>query len=160
MPSSQSQTGPIEINWEHDGRVSVVGKDKHRFLITMQQAAEACARGHEQIVFVEELTTLLGRVHAWLQEHSSRVSAAYFAVVERRLVVFVMPAGSHMDLELSDEIAALEVDLFHDFSNVRCEVKQIPGHDPRAIQAFVNLKEAVLLHGRSVSTPVAVDSQS
>jgi hypothetical protein len=156
MTAAQAQQGPIQIDWKTDGSVSVVGQNRHRFLITMQQAAEACARGHEQLIFAEEFKNVLARVHEWIKLHQASISTAYFAVVERQLVFFISPRSERMDFALSDEISQLEVELYHDFANVRCEVRQIPGHEPEALRTFLDLEQAILLHGNPVAASKSV----
>ncbi len=43
MSATDLHAGPIHIDWAEDGTVLVTGHDEHRFLMTMQAAAEACA---------------------------------------------------------------------------------------------------------------------
>lgn len=156
MTIDKTLIGPIQIDWEADGRVDVVGKDRHRFLMTIQQAAEACARAHEQLVFADEFRRILAVVHRWLRDHAGAVDSAFFAVVDRQMTIFIVPRRATMDFALSDEIARLEIDLYHDFTNARCEVRQIPGRDPDSLSTFLDLDQAIQLYGQRETAPSPV----
>lgn len=149
MPAVVIQHGPIQIDWEDDGHVVVLDRDRHRFLMTMQQAADACAAGKMQMVWKEEFDNMLRRIHTWAKDRAGIVAAAYLAVVDRQIVFFIVPTSHSMDFALNDEIAQLEVELVQDFGNCRCEVRQIPGRTVDALSTFLNLDGAVLLYGKS-----------
>lgn len=154
MAATSLQHGPVQINWGDSGRVMVMDRDKHRFLMTSQQAADACAAGMKQLVWQEEFDRLMLHVHAWSK--ARQAAATYLAVVDRQIVIFVVPRGRTMDFQLSDEIAALEVSLHHDFANCRCEVRQIPGHTLEALSTFLDLEQAFILYGKPPTTSGAV----
>lgn len=111
-------------------------------------------RPGKQLVWQEEFDRMMLHVHAWSK--ARQVAATYLAVVDRQIVIFVVPRGNRMDFELSDEIAALEVSLHHDFSNCRCEVRQIPGHTLEALGTFLDLEQAFILCGKPPTTSSAV----
>jgi hypothetical protein len=157
MTQAQASPGrPIQIDWSTEGKVTVVDQDRHRFAITMQEAAEACSRRNEQIVWADEFNQILSRMHAWTKERSSMVAAAYGALVDREFVFFIVPVGETMNFELSDEIAAAEVGLNHDFANAKVEVRQIPGHDAEALATFLDVDKAILIYGQRCPAPEAM----
>ena len=155
MSIATAQT-PIQLNWDSHGDVVVLARDRERFLLTMQQAAEACARGRQQLVWKEEFDQLLKRVHGWAADRGAMVSSVYVGFLEGQVTFFVVPRGERMDFALSDEIATLEIELYQDFCNCKGEVRQIPGHTLEALASFVDLEQAILVYGDPPAAPEAM----
>lgn len=154
-----SQQGPIQLDWREQGRTVVVcPQDEDRFLMTVQDAAEACRPGQEVLRWRAQLDKLIVYVHEWVKRHVDRVSATYMATADGRLTFFVVPEGTTMDFELSDEIAQLDLEIAHEFDLCKCEVRQIPGRDYAAIATFLDLERAVVLYGNPPTASGTVEA--
>lgn len=148
MAAEARQLEPVRLVWQDGGRMVVVeAKDEDRFVMTCQQAAEACARGNRQIEWQSQFEKILTLVHAWATKAKGRVRACFVSPREGQLAIFAVPASDAFDPDLADMISDLDMEIAKRFELCQCEVLQIPGQTPEALATFLNPSEALQIYG-------------
>lgn len=125
-PLSEPTTaqGPIQLVLEGP-HVVVAKKDQERFTNEALQAMRACPNGLEAKNFWQRFQDqFLATVHQWCRQHSDRVTACYVPFPRDHLQVFVVSSAGKYDFSLSDDLAALEMDLFE--KNWPSDINQVP----------------------------------
>lgn len=131
---------------EPDRQVIVTPEDEDRFGLTCAQAIEACKIHTNSKVWFEELTSLFQYIHDWAQKKTALVHACYATPHAGQVVIFVVPVADSFDVQLSDLLADLNLEICEKFQLIAAEILQIPGKDTAHLGTFLNSKVAKTLY--------------
>lgn len=103
----------------------VAKKDQERFTIEALRAVPACQNGLTAEGFWRKFQDeFLATIHHWCRQHADRIAACYVPIPRDHLQVFVISRAGKYDFSLSDDLAALEMDLFE--KNWPSDINQVP----------------------------------
>ncbi len=139
---------PIQLDWA-DGRRAVVvsPRDRDRFMLTCQDAAEACKAGARILQWREAFDAMLPWLRSRIEGLKKQVRACYLGVADRQLVAFVVPRKPIFDFELGETLAGLDRDVNLKFELCPCEVLQIPDTGAETLATFLNIERAITVYG-------------
>jgi hypothetical protein len=139
-----SQKGPVQLHYDC-GQVVVTPQDEDRFVLAARQAVSAC----QGAVVVDRLvnqfkTDFLARLHRWCIEHQASVQGCYVPYPPScgcAIKVFIVARAVAFDLDLSDAIADLELDL--DSAGWPSDVLQIATGGLEELQVFFDPEQSI-----------------
>lgn len=89
----------------------------------------------------------LATVRQWCEEHGDRVAACYVPVPRGHLRVFVVSRSKSYDFSLSDDLTALEMDLFQ--KNWPSDVNQVPLSSAADLEALFSPTASIQVYGHA-----------
>jgi len=137
----------IRLNCNDQGKVVVTAQDQDRFVMTIEQAAAACAEGDKAIRFGKQLeNVLLPKLGAWLAGHQAAVRKAFLTQREGRLLFLVIQSTAPYDRQLADDLTALDLDVARDASLdlIPLSVMALPAVDDNAAASFMESGPAMV----------------
>lgn len=89
----------------------------------------------------------LATVRQWCEQHGERVAACYVPFPRGHLRVFVVSRSATYDFSLSDEITALEMDLFQ--KHWASDVNQVPLTSAADLEALFSPTASIQVYGHA-----------
>lgn len=115
---------PIQLVLEGP-QVVVAREDQERFTKKALWVIAACQDGLEAEDFWQQFQNhFLATLYHWCRQHADRVAACYVPFPRDHLQVFVVSLAGKYDFSLSDDLAALEMDLYE--KNWPSDINQVP----------------------------------
>ena len=146
MNLQSSEKKPVHLQWD-SGKVVVTPEDQDRFVMEAGRAIASC----QGVMAFDRLWAqfkddFLPRLHDWCNTHSQQVVACYVLFpVGPDIQVFLVGSSKQFDFALSDEIAALEMNL--EASHWVTDIVQLPNGSPEMLGSFFNPAESLLVYG-------------
>lgn len=157
MPPAKKQhipknLDPVQLDWNDGERQVVVSpEDEDRFMMTCQDAAEACRQGREAMQWGNTFRKVLSFIREDLDSSIDRVRSCYVGPADGHLACFVIAKSSSFDFELAEVLADLEREIttaFPEFTYIR--VQQIPqSTDIELLNTFFDPGKTIQIHGKS-----------
>jgi hypothetical protein len=131
------------LDESRSGQVLVIRRDEDRFILTAQEAVEACHAANESVRFSHQFGELLELLAHWIDQNKSRVHRAQIAVRESDLLFLVTQVSEAYDDELMEKLAGLDLDVANreSLSLIKLNVLAIPRATEEAATAFVSGSE-------------------
>ena len=108
--TTHAATEWIQLDYSADGKVVVTPADQDRFVLTVQQAADACSAAQQSVKFSYQFReSLLPKLAEWLGEHDAQIHKAFLAYSEGGLLFVVVRREVAFDGEFTDALTALDV---------------------------------------------------
>lgn len=105
--------------------MAVTREDQDRFTKQVLPAVTARHNGVAPERFWQHFQgEFLATIHQWCRQHRDRVAACYVPFPRDHLQVFFVSSASKYDFSLSDDLSALEMDLYE--KNWPSDINQIP----------------------------------
>lgn len=141
---------PLQLNWNDGERQVVVSpEDEDRFVVTCQDAAEACLQSREVLKWSHTFQKVLSFIRNDLDQSIERVMSCFVGPADGHLACFVIAKSSSFDFELAEVLADLEREIataFPDFTYIR--VQQIPrSTDTEILNTFFDPGKTIQIHG-------------
>jgi hypothetical protein len=150
--TEQSSKRPLVITFTSLEKVEVVSSDKHRFYVTMQEAAQSCAAGMNQSLWQDQFKDFLADLNKWCGSHD--VVNCYVAWGEGHLKVFITVPGDEYRFDLDNDLTDLEIRLSQVYPDHRATVLQLPADPPTDLASFFSPEKAIQTYGKPLSAPV------
>lgn len=123
---NQKSLQNIQIDAGDDGsQVVFTPQDQDKFVLGCKDAIRCAQVGLGWNAIGDEIRALIEHVHQWFNKHSG-IAKCHVRPVDGRLVVYVVPKKGRFDLELSDQLTDLDLEISQRFQNVFCDVLQSP----------------------------------
>jgi hypothetical protein len=151
---------PVVIRPDATKKVEVVGPDKHRFYVTMQDAAESCAKGVDLALWREQFQEFLADLGCWCSQNATSVARCYVTWGEGHLKVFVTVTGNEYRFDLDDILTDLELTLTRIYPDHYASVLQIPEAPAGELASFFSPGKAIQVYGQSIAAPKESRTQS
>ncbi len=123
-------TEPIRLRYsEKDHRVFIETATTDRFVLTVEEAIEACRIYDEQkSLFKAQYDKLLSLLGEWAYCHRSKIRNAFLTVRNTRLLFLVVMKRKTYDEELERELTELDLKIVQesDFSEIPLSVQALP----------------------------------
>lgn len=129
----------IRLNFSGD-RVLVEPENGDRFIMTAEQAVEACksaagragktrrsSRGKDEVILRRFERDFIQPLRAWCESNAGRVSACYVPFPAGHVEVYVVGKSAKYDFDLGSDLSGLELQLFD--RGWRVNVVQLPRAD-------------------------------
>ena len=139
-PKAKGRAGITLLDEKSSGKVLVINRHEDRFVMTAQEAVEACHAAHESIRFSNQFGGLLDKLASWIDENRASAHRAQIAVRESDLLFLVTQASETFDSDLMEKVAVLDLEVANDdnFSLIRMNALVIPRATEEAATAFVS----------------------
>ncbi len=139
----RGRAGITLLDEKSSGKVLVVKRDEDRFIMTAQEAVEACNAANESVRFSLQFAELLSLLAGWIEQHKSSVYRAQIAVRESDLLFLVTQIDEACNSELMEKIAELDLEVANKESLglIKLNALVIPRASEEAITAFVSDSE-------------------
>ena len=132
---------PIQLSFrEKDGQVVIEPDNQDRYVTTVDEAIKA--------TWQKQFVNLLGVVHNWCREHQENVTAAYIAIRDRGLGLFIVTDSKRYDFALADEVTKLDVALCADYPNQPVNTMQLPRIPEEGQMAFFDPSSTLQVYAK------------
>lgn len=150
-PADAAQKDYIRLNFD-GGDVIVTPGDEDRFVITAQNAVEACKESHlkNQALQIFKME-LLAPLNEWCTKHEQEIDSCYIPMSYRQVQVFVITKSQKYDFVLGEALSALE--LFFVDKGWRISILQLPKSEEEELHTFFNIKESILVYAKLQAAP-------
>ena len=133
---------PPAIHIGHNGLSGqvVVHSGDDTFLLTVQEAVNACGAWSKMAEFQSQMKALLDHLGAWVRARSDSVRDAYFSVkLGGGLFFMVVTKGKNYDPDLEDQLTSLDIDVANaeEFNLLRLSVLAIPDSSADCVESFL-----------------------
>jgi hypothetical protein len=132
-------TSVVFIAEGKEANVSVSRLDGDRFVLSMQEAVDACGAFSKRKELGRQFDDLLSRIAQWLHPRVARIESAHLAIRDGRLVLVVMQRAEPFDRQLCEELVEFDLELANDpgLDLIKLDVLTIPHVPLDAASAFV-----------------------
>ncbi len=110
------------------------------FLLTVQEAVNACGAWNKMAEFQLQMKALLDRLSKWIEENKGTVRDAYFSVkTGGGLFFMVVTSSKKFDPDLEDKLTELDIEVANkdEFNLLRLSVLAIPDSPPECVESFL-----------------------
>ena len=110
--SSTQQTRSVVplVEGKHDD-LKVVKLDGDRFVVTAQQAIDACSLASNAALFQNQFRDLMDTLYSWVDDRKDKISSAFITVSREGILLLIVQKGVKADLLLEDELVQLDLDI-------------------------------------------------
>ena len=122
-----------------DGQV-VLHSGDDRFMVTFQQAINACGAWLKVGAFEAQMKALMARLGAWVADRRGAVRGGYLsAKAGGGLFFMVVTAGTAYDPETEDALTDLDIEVANspDYDMIRMSVLAIPDCPAECVDSFL-----------------------
>ena len=134
------QLTPVFLNWEDtDKTVVITPADNDRFVLTVQEAIEACRAQSNQGKFRQQFDILMNTLAEWLKENDAKISRSYMTIRDAGLLFLVVRKNIVFDSDFEDILTDLDIKIARDvqLDLVNLSVLAIPYANSDAISSFL-----------------------
>lgn len=139
---TKTSSRPPAIHLGHsdpDGQVVVHAGDD-LFLLTVQEAVNACGAWGKMAAFQSQMKDLIGRLNQWVSARPDKIRDAYFSVkAGGGLFFLVVTKGKKFDSALEDELSDLDMEVANsaDLDLLRLSVLAVPDSPAEVVDSFL-----------------------
>lgn len=129
----------VLLDGTEEGRVKVLPRDGEEYVVTMQQAVEACGVHGDQLRCADQFKELCATLGQWIQPRIKAIKTAHVTTRGKGILFLVMQREVEFDQELTDELIELDLTIAHDerFDQIEFEVLPVPAVSERSLSAFL-----------------------
>lgn len=131
---------PLQLDYYADegSQVIVTPQDEDRFLLSVQEAAEACRAGNKAILFKRQFGRLLKRLALWLGQYEEGVSRAFVTIRDAGLLFLVVQKTKAYDRDFENALTSLDIEIARDsnLDMVNLSVLALPSTSEDSYQSF------------------------
>ena len=131
----------IQLQWnQKDRKVLITPADEDRFMVTVENAINACDAFQKSIHFDKQFRDLMDYLGQWLFNHAELVDRAYLTVREADLLFIIVQRQKHYNRRLEDQLTDLDLEISHndDFDLIRFCVLALPKTSEEGVSSFLN----------------------
>jgi hypothetical protein len=141
--TTQATAEPIRLDYRvrSGAQVVITPRDEDRFVLSIRDAAEACARGRDMVRFEQRLRqVVLPRLAQWLRKHDDEISAAYLTVRDGGMLFVVVRKAARYDADFADALTDLDTEMAAEpqADLVPLEVLALPNVTREGAESFLN----------------------
>jgi hypothetical protein len=110
------------------------------FLLTVQEAVNACGAWHEMAEFQSQMKELMEYLSKWISARMNSIRDAYFSVkTGGGLLFMVVTKTKKFDAELENELTDLDIQVANapEYNLLRLSVLAIPDSPPECVESFL-----------------------
>lgn len=138
-----TQTKPIQIDGTDDeSQVVLCPQNEDRFVLSFKDTVIFAQWGLGWQAFVDEMRALIEHTKEWSRENSALILNTFLTRRDGELAVIVVPSAGKFDIELSQRIVSLDIELAEKFQRCSCRVMQVPASVPQDLCNFVDPSNA------------------
>ncbi len=143
MRNKAKSAEPIRLVSRDKGRqVLVCPEDEDRFLLTVQEAIQAC-RAHkpqDRAAIDKGFNLLKDRLGQWAYRHRDQIHKAFLTIRDAGLLFLVVGKQRHRDNSLEDDLTDLDLDVARteDLEMIPLSVLAIPRCNQSSYRSFIN----------------------
>lgn len=122
---------PILLNWDQKDRmVMVEDKDEDRYLLTVEQAIEACGAHNKEnrAIFKRQFEDLQAYLGQWASERKGKIRRAFLTIRDAGLLFLLVTQKKTYDENFESELTKLDLEIANsnDFSEIQMSVQALP----------------------------------
>lgn len=145
------------IEGTHDD-LQVVRLGGDQFLLTAQQAIDACSLAANAVRFQAQFSDLLDVLYDWVEQRKDRVSAAYISVSHQGLLLLIVQREIKANFDLENELVELDLEIANNdaFDLVAFNTLLVPRVGNDVLKSFLSTGQIV---GHGVNAKSAKSSR-
>lgn len=143
------RTPPIQLRWsERTRRVTVSPADQDLFVVSVQEAIEACRAHAHRKKFEHQFKALLGILAEWVDKRREQIRNAIVTLQEDAVLFLVVRKEMGYDRTFEDDLTRLDMEVAQhpNLDVVRLTVLALPNCSDEALAGFIN-PEVYLVYG-------------
>lgn len=147
---SRTARNYIQLHYrQKNSGVMVTPHERDRFVVTVQEAINACSSAEQTCRYVRQFDGLLTKLETWLKQNQAKVERAFLTVREGGLLFLVVRREVECDPEFTDELTRLDVAIASDdaFDAIQLDVLALPNVPERVAKSFLSLDRQKELAG-------------
>ena len=143
-----TMANPIHLAYsEKDRQVVVSPADEDRYVLTVQEAIDAC-RAYapaDRARVQKSFHSLLNDLGAWVNKRGSAIARAHVTIRDRGFLFLVVTRRSDYNDDFEDELTDLDVRIARDpkYDGVRLSVLAVPNCRASEYETFINSEFAL-----------------
>ncbi len=114
------------------------------FVRTGRQIIAGCQLGISVELWLNELSSVMKRVHEWSDKYHDRIRTCYCAPSAGSVVFFFAPPSDRFDFDLADSLVELNLEVRRSFNVGMVEMRQVPWAE---FDRFVDLEAGKRVYG-------------
>ncbi|MBW3542975.1 MAG: hypothetical protein KY476_22155 [Planctomycetes bacterium] len=151
--AGRQSTGPVRLIFGSAQKVEVIAEDKHRFYMSVSEAAQACKAFSNAALWADEFKDFLVDLHKWCSDRPERVESCFVTWGEGGLTVYVITKSEDYDFGLDDELHELDLHMAAVYPDCPAEILQIPSGSHDELNSFFSPERSVQAYGDKGTTP-------
>lgn len=149
MNSAQQQKRSVVplVEGRHDD-LKVVRLDGDQFVVTAQQAIDACRLAADAMRFRTQFQDLLEVLYSWVEERKKRVSSAYIVASDDGITLLIVQKDVPADFELEDSMVDLDLEVANTsmFDLIPFNTLLVPKVSNEVLQSFLSSSGNIVGH--------------
>jgi hypothetical protein len=149
MTQTQKQKRSVVplVEGTHDN-LKVVRLDGDQFIVTAQQAIDACSLASDAVRFQTQFQDLLDLLYEWVGQRKSRVSSVYISIGQDGIKLLVVQKDTPADFDLEDELVELDLKVANEeaFDLIPFNTLLVPKVGTKVLQSFLSSSGKVMSH--------------
>ena len=125
-----------------DDQVLVSNVNGDRFVLSMQQAVDACGAFSRSMDLSKQIGLLSQKLADWSRKQMGAIRSAHLTIRDSRLSFVVVQKGVEFDEQLSDALTELDFEIADDpeLDLIRLDTIAIPNASPESLAAFIPME--------------------
>ena len=114
MTSIQQKRSVVALVEGTNDDLKVVRLDGDRFIITAQQAIDACSLASSAARFQPQFHDLMDTLYSWIERRKAKISSAFVSIGKEGILFLVVQRKIKADFDLEDELVELDLKIATD----------------------------------------------
>ncbi len=148
MTSAQQKRSVVPlVEGTHDD-LKVVRLDGDQFILTAQQAINACSLATDAARFHTQFQELLEMLYGWVEERKARITSAYISIGQDGINLLIVQKELKADFDLENELVDLDLVVANSdaFDLVPFNTLLVPKVNTEVLQSFFSSTGKVIGH--------------
>ncbi|MEK6238849.1 MAG: replication protein [Planctomycetales bacterium] len=143
----------ILVNECEEGDIQFVTKKDDKFMVTTQDALNACKATENSVRFTHQFQDLVDHLYEWTTERLSQIATAYLTVRQDDVLFLIVQKDVPYNKQLSDDLTALDLEVVNSdlYDLVEMNVLSIPCVSRESAQTFMASGKMVLKYNADKS---------
>lgn len=140
MSKASIRRRPIHLNPVHRESDVLVQDGDDLFLLTVQDAVNACGAWNKMAEFQSQMKELKARLEQWVSARETTVRDAFLSVKTGGGLFFMVVMNERkFDRDLEDDLTDLDVEIANapEFNLLRMSVLALPNSPPDSVESFL-----------------------
>ena len=148
MNSTQQKRSVVALVEGSHNDLKVVRLDGDQFVVTAQQAIDACSLAADAVRFQVQFKDLLETVYSWVEERKNKISSAFISVGQDGITLLVVQVGLPADFELENQLVELDLLIADNqqMNLVPFNTLLVPKVGDEVLQSFLSSSGSVIGH--------------
>ena len=127
------------VEGKHDD-LQVVRLDGDQFILTAQEAIDACSLASNSARFQVQFEELLDHLYPWVEFRKGLISAAFISVSHEGILFLVVQRDVKSDFQMEDELVELDLEIANSecFDLVPFNTLLVPHVGDEVLQSFLS----------------------